>query len=382
MLFLSAASSDGLLAAEKTDPSNPVYARGYAAARAFQGLPAKAAWEHAVKVAPRDADVLTQAAIAAEFRGDRAEAERLLLEAERYNHLWLPRWSLANYFFRRGRYDKVLEWGHLALLRAYGDRTALFRLCRQAGASDAVLMDQIVPPDAQNRAALVYFFIAEDGRDSLERAAQLYLEAAAPEPCEAQARPVLAAIDALLDAGRPDPARRLWALLAGRHVIPYGPWSPDTPLTNPRLDPPLDPPALDWRMARVDGVEILRGVPPGGAKIFFRGSQPDVQDLLWQILVLPGGRAWRLRFEYETRGIPAEQSGLAWRLAEYPKWRVVESAPQARLAAETWERAEATWRLPPGEGLYALTFQVRRLLGQTRIEGEIRLRILGLEAVP
>ena len=368
------ARSDGspaaLAEACRLDPGNDVYPILLAQRREELGQSALADWQRAIDLNPRRDLSLTQAAIAAEFAGDLARAERLLEQAERYNHLWLPRWSLAGFYARRGDWPRVLAWARPALERAYNDRTPLFRLCREAGASEEAMLNRILPDDPANRAAFLDFVVAEGPSESIEPAAARLIETRS----RGHLASALRAIETLAAASRPRAAVRLWNQLAGAGLIPYPAHRADAPLTNPGLLPPLQPPALDWQIAAVAGVESRRGVPTGGIKFTFSGRQEESAELLAQSVYLPRGSAWRLDFEYQTRGVSPAQSGLYWAL------QPAGDGP-ALATVDDWQTGHACWPMTEGDGLHRLSFHFRRPSGQTRIEGEVWLRGLTLHPV-
>ena len=62
--------------------------------------------------------------------GDRnlVEAESDLLEAARVDHQYLPAWTLANFYFRRGDAAKFWPWAQRAAALTYDDYRPLLRL--------------------------------------------------------------------------------------------------------------------------------------------------------------------------------------------------------------------------------------------------------------
>jgi hypothetical protein len=63
---------------------------------------------------PRNTDVTIEWAFEREAEGDYAAAETALLQAARYDHQHLPTWTLANFYYRRGRYSDFWTWGNRA----------------------------------------------------------------------------------------------------------------------------------------------------------------------------------------------------------------------------------------------------------------------------
>ena len=83
---------------------------------------------------PWDTRSRIELGLLAEAEGDQATATRYLLQAAEADHLFLPRWTLANYYFRRG--DTALFWRwakeaadrvHAALEKTYKEKLHLTR---------------------------------------------------------------------------------------------------------------------------------------------------------------------------------------------------------------------------------------------------------------
>jgi tetratricopeptide (TPR) repeat protein len=349
------------------------------------------AWEQAVRLNPRSAEVLSQAAIIREMNGDVPGAERLLLKAEDYNHLWLPRWSLASFYFRQNRPSDTLKWAKLALNRAFGDRRAAFRLCRQAGASDQVILnDMIASDDPQNLSAFLYWITEEDRLDTLEQGVLRYLNAAlhsrrSAEPSSNPAGVLSDVIEMLLQRGRAAEAHDLWKRMLAGHLLTVAAATADEALTNPSFAlPAVSAPCFDWRIPQYDGIAITRGTPPDGIHFEFNGGQPEVAELLVQAVDLAGSPSWILDYEYRARNISSERYRLEWILTPWGGSGTIdaESPVKPTISADGWTHESLIWTIPDDARFFRLAFIVRRILGHIRIEGGIQLRNLRLSPLP
>jgi hypothetical protein len=157
-------------------------------------------------------------------------------------------------------------------------------------------------------------------------------------------------------------------------LIPYPEWSEAAPLVNPEFGRPVPGPGLDWAVAHGAGFEVIPGTPPGGIKVTFSGRQPERVELLAQEVLLRGGQAWRLEFEYQTPGIEAGSTSLGWRLGG-------QEAGPGRLSSEEWTRGAAVWEVPEGLQVLRLALWSERPRGRARHEGELRLRGMSLRPV-
>ncbi|MBI4890140.1 MAG: hypothetical protein HY821_05900 [Acidobacteria bacterium] len=372
---------EALAAAARLDPLNDIYPILLAQAFQDRDQDPRPAWRAAITINPRRPLSLTQAAIANELAGDPRAAEQLLLQAARFNQLWLPRWSLANFYARTSNPSKTLRWAQLAFERSYGDRTALFRLCLNAGASPEDILDHVLPRSPANLAGFTHFFAADPASppQTLHRAASLHLASHSPHPLPA----TLHAINALIAARQPALALDLWSQLSALQLLPYPPRTPSAPLVNPAFLLPLEGRGFDWSVPQIPGVESTPGVPTRGIKFLFSGIQPESTTLLQQTLVLEGARDWTLAFSCQTIQIESAANGLSWSLTPLGSNEPLPSSSAPNLTADDWTPYSITWQLPPGQSLYVLSLDLRRLSGHTRIEGEARFRDLQLrEARP
>lgn len=342
------------------------------------GRDARADWARSLALDPRDAATAMQAALAQEAAGHAQDAEAILLQAARHSQLWLPRWTLTGYYLRHRREEEFWPWVRLAFERSYGDRTALFRLCRQAGGSNRRLLDEVLPPDAVLRAEYLHYLIMEGTWEDLEPAALACLP---PVPAGGSARvvrQVTEAVDALVQSRHPEPALRLWDRLAAGGHIPYGRYRPAEPLTNAELRPPLDFAGFDWRLIRQEGVEALWGAPPETIKLVLSGRQRESAPLLEQAVWLPAGTRFRLRFETRVRGMGEAARGLTWTVADHRTGEVLAALPSPRTDEE-WVQGEVALPAQAARRLVRIVVSAERPAGRTRLEGEVWIRRPRLE---
>lgn len=348
------------------------------------------AWEQAARLDPRSAETLTHTAILREMNGDMPGAEQLLLKAESLNHLWLPRWSLANFYLRQQRPADTLKWTRLALRRAYGDRRAAFRLCRQAGASDQAVLNDILDSDEpRNLSAFLSWITEEDRLDVLDQAVPRYLNAAlhseitegpAPNP----ALELSNLVETLLQRGHPAEAHDVWKRLLADRLLAVAGATGSEALTNPSFAlPALSPPCFDWRTIQNEGVLTQRGVPPDGVRLEFSGRQPENAELLVQPVDLAGSRSWALEYELLARNSSSGKLGLRWMLTPWGGSTAVEPEPSvSSMGTDGWTHESALWRIPDDTRFFRLALMVVRQPGQTRMEGEVQLHRVRLSPVP
>jgi len=131
----------------------------------------------AVRSNPRLAPAWIQLGLDAEADGNLQEAEMDLLQAARVDHLYLPAWTLANFYFRRGDEDNFWPWARRATRLTFDDYRPLLRLA--------------------------------DALDTSPEQVAIRLGGSAPL--------LRAYLDLMINAHRPDSAREIARLLAARH---------------------------------------------------------------------------------------------------------------------------------------------------------------------
>jgi tetratricopeptide (TPR) repeat protein len=82
----------------------------------------------AVSLNPRLAMAWIQLGFDAEAEGNLAEAEIDLLRAARVDRQYVPAWTLANFYFRRGDAANFWPWARKAAARTFDDYRPLLRL--------------------------------------------------------------------------------------------------------------------------------------------------------------------------------------------------------------------------------------------------------------
>jgi tetratricopeptide (TPR) repeat protein len=359
--------------ARELAPGNATY---YTAAGDYSERPVL---EAAVALDPFYAQGWIELGLGAELAGDTARAEHLLLEAARVDKTYEPRWTLANFYFRRGDRQGLWRWAKKALEIAYQDQPPLFQLCWRMSSDPAEILSGAILSQPRILAQYLSFLIQREDLDAAEAVGNLL----APQAGEAETPLLLYYCDRLLRKGRDRVALRFWNILCLRHRIDRQPLQPGSSvsLTNGDfLAVPLGT-AFDWRLALAEGIAFVAPAgPEGGLRASFSGRQPEAARVLEQALPLLPSRRYRLRFSYRTEGI-APGSGLRWEVAR-PTGSGDWSAGSADLCAEDWKQEELDFTTPPDMGSGRLALSYRRALGTTRIEGSVWLRKVSLGFAP
>jgi tetratricopeptide (TPR) repeat protein len=278
------------------DPFNARYRLGRAGEHPGE-LPA------AARLNPYSARARIEMGLRAEAAGDLAQAERLFLDAAGLDAAWLPRWTLANYYFRRGDKERFWKWAAEAGRMAHGDVRALYELCWMVEPDPRKILAAVVPRRAEPTAWFYHFLLARRELDAAAETLDHLMGYGRP-----QDRPEAAAFcDIALDTGRQDLAIAAWTAAIRRGILRY---AAPAPVTNGDFAVAPLGRGFDWRLPAVEGVmaERPRG---GGLRLTLDRSRPERCDLLWQYLPVSAGAAYRVEYRHDG-DIPAWGGGLRW----------------------------------------------------------------------
>jgi O-antigen ligase len=306
----------------------------------------------AIALNPYNAGALIDSGLEAELSGDLAGAEQTLLRAAAADTTWLPRWTLANFYYRRGNAQEFWRWaeqaGRLANVRR--DFVPLFHLALDLDPDPRRLL-AILP----NRPAPLRAFIG----DQVEARKTAALETAAARLIATgdpgNDRPfVLWAIEGFLAQRDPDPALRLWNRMADSSWV-----TRDESGHFPRR--PLQS-SLAWKYADVDGV--VRTVNPDGSlRLVFSGQQPEECDLVERYVALTPGVAERFRWRYRAEEIVPQDLGLRWSVQSLDGKELV---PPVSVSVNEV-------KLFSTQSVVRIRLQYKRSSGSPRISGAVEL---------
>ena len=332
-----------------------------------------AALKRAVALDPADAHSWIDLGLQYEAGGDNARAGQCLVRAVEEDAQYLPRWTLANYYFRRNDPPRFWFWAKRAAAMAYGDPLPLFRLCGQME-EDGKLIERLTISNPSVRASYLSYLVGQDRIDLVGPPSRRVLE----ENRQSDTPLLLAVCDRLLDRGRASEALDIWNRLAETHRIPFAARSSTLPssLTNGAFTVAPTSQGLDWRLPEVDGISAASEESPGGLRLTFSGRQPERCEVLVQYVPVQENRKYRLRFLYRTSGI-ASGTGLTWRIADTNSGRSLGEGRDLSAAGEIQD--QVSFATPAGCRLVRLSLVYQRSLGTTRIAGFIVLRSIDME---
>ena len=231
----------------------------------------------AVELKPSDSRSWIELGLRHEADGEYARAEQCLLRAAREDQQYLPRWTLTNYYYRRGDTQRFWEWARLAAQTIPGDSRPLIRLCGRV-VEDGNLMERLASCDGDVTAAYLAQLM-EVGRGDLAGKVTLkVLEANRIEDLPL----LLATFDRMVEQGRAEQALEIWNGLSARHRIPFGALDPaqNRSLTNGEFAVAPSLAGLRLAVARSGGDQRLeRGASARSAADLFGRATGELRGL-------------------------------------------------------------------------------------------------------
>ena len=317
---------------------------------------AQALWQEAARRNPRSSRAWTALGLAAERREHFVEAEGDFLRAAHVDRQYLPAWTLANFYFRRGDPQNFWPWARRAAARCYGDLTPLIKLCDLmapgvlAGLGDSAAIDRVY----------LDLLIHESRLDDAQRVARRLLARAARDDVTR----LMAFTSLQIDAGHADAARQIWGGLF--------PATSGSIVTNGGFRVPPTGDGFDWKIRATRGVRSQWR--DSGIQFLLGGGQPETCILLEQPLELEV-RRYRLRFEYSLSTRDGRFSGLHWAIQS-----VAFSALESPQFDGTGSSTDATWAFGvPRRGLARLSLFYRREPGSASPELKVELQEVRIE---
>ncbi len=280
-------------------------------ARLAQLDPERAAshYEAALRRNPRQYFWRIDLATSQELAGDTAAAEKTLLTGVKLSRYYLPRFSLASFYFRQERVSEFRRWAREALEISFADAAPIFTMARAFKIADHDLGSEIVPDRARPLSYWLDDLVSRRQLTDVPEAARRLIAAGS----EAYRAPVLRACEQLFAAGQVATAVDLWNEMAKQQWISYRSLDAAAPITNPKFETaPLSPAGFDWLIRSPAGVTV--SFSADGLRVEFNGKEPEQFVILSQNLYLQPDVDYDVITRYNTQGL-GRASGLRWSVA-------------------------------------------------------------------
>lgn len=304
-----------------------------------------------------------------EANGDFGRAEQYLLQAFAVDRTYAPRFSLANYYFRRDDLPAFWTWAQRAAEMPADDLGALFALCWHVTPDAETIQTKILGSDPELNRQFVDFLVNK-GEERAAVQPGMDLIRVGDEGTD-QGR-LYSLIDQLIHANDSADADSLWRQLIREHwiaddgTIPYNHAFARDPL----------PSHFDWRFSAFSGLHSWPG--PSGLMTEFTGDEPENCPIAEVTVSLPPGK-YRLESSYRTESIPAN-SGIHWQITEPGTETVIVSTPS--LSGDAPGNVSVPFSVGADQSLLHLQLVYERALGTSRIQGTLVVPSVRIQPLP
>ncbi len=356
-------------------PYNSAYLARLAAWRSEQRV---ALLEKAVALNPFDFESLIQLGFDQEFRKHNLQqAEHFYLRAAVVNQMFLPKWTLTNFYFRHERVSEFFRWASAALaITPYSPEPIFVQMWLLS--QDADRIASAIPDRPRVLLPYAWFLSNSQKQEPIASIVRRLVEAVGKHDPHNWGRDDLLAmiLDRLLAAGDRNTALSVWNSLAkGNWIEPTVP-TVTRPVTNGSFQNPLYQHGFDWRELAVSGIRADQIPSARLLRFYFSGNEPEECSLLEQYIPVEPGHTYDLRWRVDS-GLAENPSGLRWHLTPVSKTPSVElvSGDLVTAANTGWQ-----FRAPSDATVALLSLEYARPMGQLRARGTFTLRNISAHA--
>jgi len=302
-----------------------------------------------------------------EADGDFSNAEKQLLEAYSVDHTYLPRWSLANYYFRRNNLQAFWIWARKAAEMPADDIGPLFELCWHVSPDPEAIEVALLSEKPEPIRQYLNFLLAKEQLQAVGSVAARLVrsgDAATDRPL------IFAVINRLIAGKNPAPADTLWkSLIEKQWVVADG----TVPNNANFVREPL-PVSFDWSLPEYPGLHSWPG--GSGLEVEFAGSEPEDCTVAEQVVILTPGD-YSLAYNYSTKDIPPA-TGIRWQIIDAKSNAMLGNSPD--LSSDGLSHSFLFFTVPPGASTMRLRLGYRRALGTPRISGMLVITSTKIQA--
>ncbi len=358
--------------AVQLEPGNASYHGLLAEHEESGGIDPKPGLLIATRLSPLESRYWERIAFRQEMERDYDRAEESLLHAAEIDHLFAPRWALANYYLRRGNTEKVWVWITKSLEMAPPEPEAILQMAWSV-TRDSGKIRSLLPPGH----ALLQRYLAWLVSNRM-------VEAAKGPALELSTQSITEDLPALLayceQAANVDvrSALLVWNALCTRHLLPYPAISPEQGqvVTDPTFQFAGTGRGFSWELATQPGLSVYLAGAREGVIVELRGRQAERSILVQQRVPVFGQSRYKLSWEYRLTGNHGP-TGLHWEIIDQITDRnILEGA--APLGATEWRTDEAVFESQPDRAP-RLALIYRREPGMVPWEGTVYLRSVRME---
>ena len=310
-----------------------------------------------------------------EADGEIQPAESLLLQAFDVDRTYAPRWSLANFYFRRDNFPAFWNWVRRATEMPAEDLGALFELCWRASPDGKTIEANIDEENPDVDRQFIRFLISKDQPAFAVHPALKFITIVSRERDgewmgDLDQALLFNVVDKLIAFNDAPDANTLWRGLVRNHWIVADTSVPN----NPQFARDPLPAKFDWNFPSAPGLHSWPG--PAGLETEFGGQEGENSMIAEQIVSLSPGN-YRLESSYRTQSI-APGTGIRWEISDPKSDEVLATSPS--LASDLPTRVNLSFSVKPDTPFLRLRLAYRREPGTTRVAGTLVVTSIKIES--
>jgi hypothetical protein len=342
--------------------------------------------QRSLSLNPFDAAAWIQLGIDDELRRqDIAAAEKDFLSAADFDHMYVPRWTLENFYLRQNRPAEFFNWAKAALSITPYYASPIFDQIWSVS-TDPVRNASILPNRRRILFEYVGFLLNSNRVDS--RGASVFSQVAKHALLTQKSQIADAnlmdpatekqisggAVDKLLIEGDTSQAEALWRTMKTVGFTELSAPTNEHPVSNPEFTAPISGNGFDWSLNQAKGVAIQR-IIPYGLRIALDGLEPESFSLLHQFIPVRAGARYRLAWDLEPID-RAPPDGLRWEVHAITSEAIAPAnlAQQPASSSPDGGPNSEIFEVPPGVKTIVISLTYTRPLGETRLEGTFLLK--------
>jgi hypothetical protein len=303
-----------------------------------------------------DAEADIELGLEYESEGDFGRAEKLLHNAFEVDHTYLPRWTLANYYFRRDNMPEFWSWARRAAEMPADDIGPLFELCWRVSPDPERISGAILNENPEVTRQYLRFLLTKNELPATVNVAKRLIYSGETE----KDRPLLfSVLNRLVAQYDGTPANALWHVLVEQRWVAA---DSTAPYNSDFVRTPL-PVSFDWLLPEYPGLHSWPG--PSGLEAEFAGGEPESCTIAEQAVPLTPGN-YIMTYAYHTTDIPAD-TGIKWQILDADSKTILANSPD--LSSDTLNHSTVKFSVPPDASLVWLRLTYTRALGTPRISG-------------
>jgi tetratricopeptide (TPR) repeat protein len=307
--------------------------------------------------------------------GDNSAAEQYYLKAAAVNHMFLPRWTLANFYFRQQKPGEFFHWTRQTLeITPYASDPVFAQMWQATQNQD--LLNAAIPDRPRVLLQYAWFLSTNKHFASIPYTVERLVQAVGKDDPGKWGRDDLlaAAEDHMLAAGEGQPAINVWSTMKQAGWLEQSVPNDQRPLTNGDFRLRFYRHAFDWVTNESPGTRVEQYVESNDVRINLHGDEPEKCTLLQEYVAAAPSARYNVTWRAQADDLSAP-SGLAWHLHAIGGGTVPEVvSPDLLSPHPAWE-----FTTPAGAKTFLLSLEYARPMGVTRAHGAIVLKAVTME---